>query len=375
MDLGLNESQELLRRIAREFLEAEGHARPARLPERDERGGPPDLYRRMAARGWAGMVLPERYGGEGASFLDLCVLSEELGRAGVSVPLHDVWLSEYLLLELADATQQQQYLPALGRGESIATIALTEPSARYDASGIEASAVAVGNAYILNGVKLFVSNATIADLLLVVARTGSATSEDEGISVFAVPAGAPGVRTTPLASFARDRQCEVLLDGVRVPATALVGPLGGAWPAVQRVVDKGKVLLCAWSLGGAGLALERTADYAKARVPFGRPIGTAGAMSHKCADMAFDLDGMRFVVYHAAWRVSEGLRADQEIAIARSWTADAYRRMAALGHPINGGIGFLFDHGHPAHFLRGRIPEVVYGDAGRREPVAPAVAQ
>lgn len=371
MDLGLNETQDILRRIAREFLEAESPNALVRQMELDERGYPPELYRKIAEQGWASMILPEEFGGDGASFLDLCVLNEELGRAIAPVPLHDVWLSQYLLLDLASDEQKKQYLPALGSGDMIATIALTEPSARYDAGAVAATAEADGGEYVLNGTKLFVSNANIADLLLVVARTRSAVNKEEGISVFAVPANTAGVAVTQLVTIALDKQCEVVLNNVRVPASALVGPLHGAWPAISRVIDKGKVLICTWSVGGASYVLEMTVDYAKSRVQFGRPIGTFQAISHKCADMAIDVDGMRFVVYHAAWRLSEGLPADQEIAIAKGWTADAYRRVTALGHQVHGGVGFMMDYDIQMYFRRAKMAEVLYGDADlHRELVA-----
>lgn len=371
MDLGLSESQELLRRVAREFLESECPNQLVRQMENDERGYPPELYRKMADQGWTGMILPEQYGGDGASFLDACVLNEELGRVMAPVPLHDVWLSEYLLLDLGSEEQKQQYLPALGRGDLIATIALTEPSARYDPAAIETTAAQDGDSYVLNGTKLFVSNANVADLLLVVARTRQAVNKAEGISVFAVPASTPGVTITPLITIALDKQSEIELKDVRIPASALVGPLHGAWPAIERVIDKGKVLICAWSVGGANYVLEMTVDYAKTRVQFGRPIGTFQAISHKCADMAIDVDGMRFVVYHAAWRVSEGLPADQEIAIAKGWTSDAYRRVTALGHQVHGGVGFMMDYDIQMYFRRAKMAEVMYGDADHhRELVA-----
>ena len=371
MDLSFSELQEMIKRTARGFFENECPNEVVRQAEQDERGYPPELWRKMAQQGWMNMTLPAQYGGSDASFLDLCVLYEEIGRAMAPGPFMDVVLSEYLLLELGSDAQKQQYLPQLGSGNQIMTVAYTEPSASYEPVAIRLTATQDGDSYVLNGTKLFVSNAHIADQLLVVARTREAISKEEGLTVFMVDPKSAGLTTTLLQTIASDRQCEVIFNNVRVPASNMVGPLDGAWRGLRKHLDKAKVLTCVWSVGGSEYVLEMTVDYAKTRVQFGRPIGTFQAISHKCADMAIDTDGMRFVTYHAAWRLSEGLPADQEIAVAKAWTADAYRRVTALGHQVHGGVGFMMEFDMQMYFRRAKAAEVAFGDADHhRELVA-----
>lgn len=371
MDLSFNELQEMIRRTAREFFENECPNEVVRQAEQNERGYPPELWQKMAQQGWLNMILPAQYGGSDASFLDLCVLYEEIGRAMAPGPFLDVALSEYLLLELGSDAQKQQYLPHLGSGNLIMTVAYTEPSASYEPGAIHLTAVQDSDSYLLNGTKLFVSNAHIADQLLVVARTREAINKEEGLTVFLVDPKSAGLTNTLLQTIASDRQCELIFNNVRVPAGNMVGPLDGAWQGIRKHLDKGKVLTCVWSVGGSEYVLEITVDYAKTRVQFGRPIGTFQAISHKCADIAIDTDGMRYVTYHAAWRLSEGLPADQEIAVAKAWTADAFRRVTALGHQVHGGVGFMMEFDMQMYFRRAKAAEVAFGDADHhRELVA-----
>ncbi|MEK7216642.1 MAG: acyl-CoA dehydrogenase family protein, partial [Chloroflexota bacterium] len=167
MDLGLNEMQEMLRRTARAFFENECPKSVVRQAEQDERGYSPDLWRKIAAQGWIGMALPAAYGGGGASFLDLALFYEEVGRALAPVPYLDVALSTFLLQELGSEQQKREWLPQLASGNLIATVALVEPAASYDADSIHLTARREGSDYVLDGVKLFISNAHIADRMLV----------------------------------------------------------------------------------------------------------------------------------------------------------------------------------------------------------------
>lgn len=362
MDLGLNEMQEMLKRGAREFFEKECPNSLVRQCEQEPSGYSADLWQKMARQGWLGMVLPAQYGGADASFLDLSVLYEEVGRALVPGPFADVVLSEYLLMDLASEEQKRRYLPQMARGGLIATIAYTEPEGLYDPQHVTLKADASGDGYVLNGTKLFVSNAGNADLLLVVAQ---------GLTVFAVDPGASGIEIGLLETIGSDRQCEVVFTNVNVSASDVVGPVDGAWPALQRHLDRAKVLGCVWSVGGAEYVLEMAVDYAKNRVQFGRPIGTFQAVSHRCADMAIDCDGMRFVTYHAAWKLSEGLPADQEVAIAKAWTGEAYRRVTASGHQVHGGVAYMMEHDMQMYYRRAKAAELLYGDGDyHRELVA-----
>ena len=235
MNLVLNEMHDMLRRSARDFLEQECPKSLVRFCENEPSGYAPELWGKMARQGWLSMVLPTEYGGTNSAFMDVCVLYEEMGRAIVPGPFADVVLSEYLLLDLANAEQQRRYLPGLGSGNLIATIAYTEPTASYDAHAIQLSARQEEERYVLSGAKLFVPNAHIADVLLVVARTGRYVNPQDGLTVFLVDRNAPGVEITVLDTIGSDRQCEVLFNDVTVAQSSVLGTVDNAWPAPQAL--------------------------------------------------------------------------------------------------------------------------------------------
>lgn len=372
MDLSLTEEQEMLKKMARDFLDREAPKSYVRAMEEDERGFTPETWEKIAGLGWLGLALPEKYGGSGGGFLDLCVLLEEMGRALLPGPFFStVLLGACTLLEAGSEEQKKEILPRVARGERIMTLALTEPSATWEAKGVHLKAKAKGADYILDGTKLFVPDAHVADDIIVVARTGRSAKPENGVSLFLVSGKAPGITHTVLKTIASDKQCEVVFDGVAVPARSLVGALNKGWPVVEKTLQRAAVAKCAEMVGGAQRVLEMTVEYAKQRVQFGRPIGSFQAIQHYCANMVTDVDGARFVTYEAAWRLQEGLPCAKEVSMAKAWTSEAYRRVTALGHQIHGGIGFTKEHDMQLYFRRAKAAELAYGDADfHRERVA-----
>jgi len=372
MDLGFTEEQEMLRTSARDFLEKECPKTLVKELAEDEKGYTPELWQKMAELGWMGLVIPEEYSGMGMNFLDLVVLLEEMGRACLPGPFFStVVLGGYTILEAANNAQKKELLPKIANGEAILTLALTEPTATYEASGIKLKAVAKGDGFVLNGSKLFVDNAHIADYIICVTRTKEGANPEDGITLFLVDGKSPGISTTLLKTIAGDKQCEVVFENVRVPKKNMLGELDKGWPVVQKVLEKATVALCAQMVGGAQAALDMSIAYAKERIQFGRPIGSFQAIQHYCANMATDVDGSKYITYEAAWKVSEGLPATMEVSMAKAWVSEAYRRVTLLGHQIHGGIGFCMDHDMPLYFKRAKAAEPTFGDADwHREVVA-----
>lgn len=370
MDFGLSEEQEMLRTMARDFLEKECPKSLVRAMAEDEKGYSPELWRKMAELGWMGLIIPEKYGGSGGSFLDLAVLLEEMGRALLPGPFFStVVLGAIPLLLAGNEAQRQELLPKITNGELILTLALTEPSGQYAAAGVEVRAVAEGTGYHLSGTKLFVANAHIADRLICVARTADGATPEEGITLFLVDGRCPAC--TLLKTIAGDKLCEVVLDRVRVPSSNILGEVGKGWPLVEAILARAAIAQCAEMVGGAQQVLEMSVNYAKERVQFERPIGSFQAIQHHCANMVMDVDGSRFVTYQAAWMLSEGLPCAKEVAIAKAWVSEAYRRVTALGHQIHGGIGFCLDHDMPLYYKRAKAAELTFGSADfHREVVA-----
>ncbi|PKN81576.1 MAG: acyl-CoA dehydrogenase [Chloroflexi bacterium HGW-Chloroflexi-9] len=366
VDLGLSEQQELLKNAAREFLENECPEQHVRDMEEDDKGYSPVLWQQMAEQGWQGLLIPEEHGGAGFDFLDLSVLLEEFGRALVPGPFMSTVLGGAVpIMEIGSDAQKAEFLPKIASGDLIFTLALTEPSARFDEVGVQAKATVSGNEVSFTGTKLFVPDANVADYMIVAGRSG------KGVTLGIVATAQPGVKVTQLQTIARDKQCEVVLDGAK---GQLLGADGAGWAALQPVLQKYTVAECAYLVGLSQMDFEIAVDYAKERVQFGRPIGSFQAIQHKCADMVTDVDGSRFIMYKAAWAISSGQPAkDTSIAVnmAKAWCSEATRRVVAHGQQIHGGIGFTKDYKIQLFFRRQKRAELAFGDADfHRELVA-----
>jgi alkylation response protein AidB-like acyl-CoA dehydrogenase len=373
MDLGLSEEQGLLKNAARDFLEKECPETLVREMEEDERGYAPEFWQKMAAQGWQGIIIPEQYGGTGMTFTDLIVLLEEFGRALVPGPfISTVVLGAMPILEAGTEEQKQQFLPKIATGDLIMTLALTEPSAKWDADGVAMPAKADGESFVLNGTKLFVPDAHVTDYMLVAARTKESASPEDGITLFLVDSKSKGIEFTVLKTIAEDKQCEVAFNEVRVPKANVLGEVDKGWPIIQGVKSKAAVAACAYLVGLSQMDFDTSLDYAKERIQFGRPIGSFQAIQHKFADMIIDVDGSRFITYKAAWALQENEPdAEMLVSMAKAWCNEATRRVVAHGQQIHGGIGFTKDYKIELYFRRQKWMELMWGDADyHRELVA-----
>jgi alkylation response protein AidB-like acyl-CoA dehydrogenase len=364
MDYALTEQQEMLRNTARDFLEKECPKALIREMEKDEKGYSPGLWKKMAELGWMGLVFPEEYGGSGLTILDLTVLLQEMGRAIVPGPfLSTVVCGGLTILKWGSEEQKKEILPGIAKGELILALALTEPSASYDAADITVQALPEGDDFVISGTKLFVENANVADYLICVTRTKSGDNKQDGITLFLVDASSPGVSCNLLKTFTADKQCEVVFDKVRVPKANMLGELNWGWEIVEYIMEQAAFCQCPWMVGGAEQVLEMSVNYAKERVQFGRQIGSFQAIQHKCADMATDVAGARDITYQTAWKISEGLPCKQDISITKAWTCDAYRKVCVEGIQIHGGIGITQDHDVQLYYRRAKAMEIAFGDA------------
>lgn len=362
MDLGLTEAQEMLRTTARDFFERECPTALVRQMEDDDLGYSPELWRRMGELGWMGLAFPDAYNGANGSLTDLAVLLEEMGRSLVPSPFSPgVVLVGLTILDAGTGAQRQEFLPRLATGTLIATMALTEESARYSAGDIQMPAFVESDAYTLRGAKMFVEYAHAADYLLVPVRTDSSGAAEDGITLLLVPSNSPGTSLTPLISIARDKQFEVVFGGVEVPKSAVVGQPGLGWDILKRALDRATVLHCAESVGGAQHVMEMTVAYAKQRVQFGRPIGSFQAVQHTCADMVNAVDSARLATYQAIARLEDGLPAQREIALAKVLTNHAYKWTTLQAQQIHGGIGFMEEYDLQLWTRRAKVAELKYG--------------
>jgi len=372
MDFDLNEEQEMLRTAARDFLSKECPKSMVKEMAQNERGYTTELWQKMADLGWPGLVFPEQYGGSGGNFLDLAVLIEEMGRACLPGPFFStVVLGGLFILNAGTEEQKQELLSKVTRGEIILTLALTEPTASYEADAVECEAVADNSDYIITGTKLFISDAHIADYLVCIARTGKSNAPEEGITAFLVDGKSPGISYTLLKTVAGDKLCEVVFDNVRVPEKNIIGGLDKGWPMVAKTIQQATIAKCAEMVGGAQQVLEMSADYTKERIVFGRQLGSFPVIQHHIANMMIDVDSCRYLTYEAAWKLSEGLPCDIETHMAKAWASEAYQRVVALGQQIFGGVGFIQDHDMPLYFRRAKAAESIFGGSNyHREWVA-----
>ena len=375
MDLGFDETQQMLKNSAREFLSQECQPSLVRAMEEDEKGYPPELWKQMVDLGWMGLAFPEEYGGTEGSFLDLAVLLEEMGRALVPGPFFsNVVLSGLTVLDAGSDSQKRDLLTKICQGQLIMTLALTEPSASFEPQGIQLQARRDGDDYIISGTKLFVPDAHVSDVMIVAARTSQSADARHGITTFLVPTNSQGIQTSLHQTLGSDKQCEVTFDNVRVTADGIFGEVDEGWPIIERALQRATAAKCVEMLGGSEAVLDMTVEYAKQRVQFGRPIGNFQAIQHHCADMATEVECCRHVAYQAVWRLSEGLPAATEVSMAKAWVSEAYKKVCNLAHQSHGAIGFTKDHNLQLYTRRARAQESAFGDTSfHRELVAQAL--
>ena len=361
MDLSLNETQQMLKASAADFLRSECPYSLVREMEQDDAGYPPALWSQMVRLGWTGLAFPEEYGGAGGELMDLAVLLEEMGRALLPGPFFStVVLGGLTVLGDGTDSQKRDILPGVCQGTTLMTLALTETDASYRPEGVRLEARRDGDGYILNGTKLFVPDAHVSNVMVVAARTSQADG-GEGITTFLVPTGSQGIGMTPHRTLGADKQSEVVFDGVRAPAESVLGTEGEGWPVVRRALDRAAAARCMEMLGAANAVLEMTVEYAKQRVQFGRPIGSFQAVQYHCANMAIQVDSCRHMAYLAMWRLAEGLPASAEVSMTKAWVSRAYRQVCATAQQAHGAIGFTQDHNLQLYTRRARAQEVTFG--------------
>ena len=361
MDFAFSDEQEQLRDVVRKYLGSTSPEVEVRRVMATDVGYDDAVWKDMAAQlGLQGIAIPERYGGSGFGFLELSVILEEMGRALLCAPYFStVVLAAQGLLESGDEDACSAYLPSIASGDLVATFAV--PAGVADGSAVTASER--DGQYVLDGVAQYVLDGATADLVLVNAKD----DDDDRPSLFAVPSAnelASDVLTrTPLHSMDQTRKL-ARLEFHRTPAQ-LVGAPGAGDEIVEAVLTKAAVALASEQVGICQWGVATSAEYARTRVQFGRPIGTFQAIKHKCVDMLLDLEGAKAVAYYAAWTVETGA-PDLPVmsSVAKAECSEAALDVATETLHVHGGIGFTWEH--PAHLYlkRARSSALLFGDPG-----------
>ncbi len=371
MQFALSDTQQSIKSSAREFFSAETPMAAVRklceTPDAFDRA----LWAKCADQGWTGIIFPEQYGGVGLGLVEMAAAWEEMGRALVPGPFVSTVLLVGTILDRAGSeAQKQQYLSAICRGESRATLALLERSGSWDLDAVQLEAKPSDGGYVLNGEKLFVEAAAIADFMLVAVRLGSE------LGVLIVPGAAAGIAktATPAVDLTRPLY-QVSFRDVRVGADRLIARSDQARAALDAALDVSTVGVAAEMVGGMQQLVDLTVAYAKTREQFGRPIGGFQAVQQQCVDMFVLLEGSRSATYYAAWALNEN-QPDARIAVsvAKAYASDAYRECGNHSIQVQGGMGFTWENDAHMYYRRAKGSELAFGDATfHRERVAKAV--
>jgi alkylation response protein AidB-like acyl-CoA dehydrogenase len=356
MNFAFSEEQEELRTAVRRFLQEKSPSTEVRRLMETTDAFDQAVWDQMANQlGLQALAIPEAYGGAGFTHVELTVVFEEMGAALLCAPYFStVALGANALLSCGDESAKKDLLPGIADGSTKATFALTEDSGSWDAESVTLAASG-GPQWTLDGHKMYVIDGHIADLILVVARTGA------GLGLFAVEGAAAGLVRTPLATMDQTRK-QARLEFSSTPAR-LVGKEGGAGSVVSRTLDLAAVALAAEQVGGAQRCLDMAVDYAKTRIQFGRPIGSFQAIKHKCADMLLEVESAKSAAYYAGWAAAEDSDELPVVAsLAKSYCSEAYFHAASENIQIHGGIGFTWEHDAHLYFKRAKSSELLLGD-------------
>ncbi|MFD9618563.1 acyl-CoA dehydrogenase family protein [Streptomyces virginiae] len=347
MNLELSEEQAAVRRLAREFTEREvvPYAAEWDRAESVDRA----IVKKLGALGFLGLTVPEEYGGSGGDHLAYVLVTEELGRGDsavrgiVSVSLG---LVAKTIAAWGDEEQKRAWLPRLCSGDALGCFGLTEPGTGSDAGNLTTRAVRDGDAYVLDGSKMFITNGTWADVVLLFARTGDEPGH-RGVSAFLVPTDTPGLTRREIhgkLGLRGQATAELVLDGVRVPASALLGPEGKGFLVAMSALAKGRMSVAAGCVGIAQAALDAAVSYAAQREQFGRPIAHHQLVQELIADISVDVDAARLLTWRVADLIDRGQPFATESSTAKLFASEAAVRAASNALQVHGGYGYIDEY-------------------------------
>ena len=365
MDFGLSEEQHQLKDSARSFLSGECPTTTVRKIMASDDGYPRDLYGEIAKLGWNGLIVPEQYGGAGLGLLDMAMLLEEGGYAAMPGPfLFSSVLAASALNLSGSEDLKSKWLPALAEGKAVGTVAVVESAGSVDPADIWTLASKEGEGWLLNGTKMLVPYANIADFIIVAARSGTGNHE---LRLFLVETKSAGVKTRLLKNLDLTRRVSAVEMNC---ATAL--PLMESSALFPQLIDVASIAIAADSLGGTERALEMAVDYSKVREQFGKPIGSFQALKHAAAEIVADLEPARALLWYAAYALdSHDASASRYAAMAKARLCEVYSRASDRAVLMHGGIGFTWEHDMHLWFKRARFNESYFGSpAYHRERVA-----
>jgi Acyl-CoA dehydrogenases len=365
MNFKLTEEYEMIKKSVRDFAEntlAKG------IADRDER----EYYDRasfvaMGELGLTGIPFEEKWGGAGMDFVAYAIAVEELGRVDPSAAdtlSSHVSLGAVPIWKWGTEEQKQKYLVPLVTGEKQGAFGLTEANAGSDALGMTTKAVLDGDEWVINGRKIFITNAEAADTYVVFARTGDKSLKSKAFSAFIIEKGTPGFsfgKFEKKMGLRGTQNCDLIFEDCRIPKANLLGIEGEGFKMAMQTLDGGRIGIAAQSVGLAQGAFETARDYAKQRVQFGKPIASLQAIQFKLADMALEIEASRLLTYKAAWNESKGLPYGLEAAMAKLKASETANKAASEAVQIHGGFGYTRDYPVERMMRDAKITEIYEG--------------
>jgi len=333
----------------------------------DNKGFSEKLWKDIAELGWTGMLIDEKYEGFKTRFLDICPILEEIGKVLFTSPLFaSSIMGASIISKAASDDIKNMLLPSIANGTAIITLAVIEQSNGWAKNLIQTKAEKKNSEFILNGTKFFVPFADSSDYIICCAKQ-NATSEP---TLFLVKTKSKGVNILPLKSFSTDTYNKVVFDNVKVPEKNIIGPHEKGWDIIEDLFPKFVISNCIMMIGGMQKVLEMTVQYVKERNQFNAPIGSFQAIQHTLADMAIDVEASKYITYKSAWKVSENYPSSRkDVAIAKAWTGDAYKRVTACAHQLHGAFGFTDEYDLHFYYKQAKSMQLLYGGSAYHKEI------
>ncbi len=375
MDFTLSQETKMLKSSAEKFCKEKSPSSFVRDMVKDGKGFSPAHFKEMAELGWLGLIYDEKYGGSGGDFFDLFVLFEEMGKAVFPSPFFcSAVFAGLLINEAGDENVKKETLPGIVEGKKILTVGLQNEQGLYDYEdpSLEAKEVGEGS-YRIKGTRVLVPYAHVADEIVVCAKVMKG-SRSSGPTLFKMKTKGPGVTLTPLNVINGEKYFAVTFADTPATSKDVLGVPGKGAAYVEKIMPKLVALKCGEMVGGLSKVVDMTVDYVKQRVQFGKPLGVLQVVQHYCADMTTFLDTARIIAYQAASLISAGLPCAKEVAMAKAWCSDVYKKSTQIAHQLHGGIGFTEEHDLHLYYKHAKTTEMEFGDSWvQRQKVADAL--
>lgn len=364
MNFQFTVEQEMMRKMVRDFAKNEIAPIVEQMEKTDE--FPIEVVRKMGSYGLMGIPIPEEYGGVGGDFFSYILAIQEISKVsatvGVILSVHTS-VGTNPILYFGTDEQKQKYIPKMAKGNFIGAFALTEPSAGSDAGSIRTMATRQGDKYILNGSKIFITNAGVAQSYITFAITDSGKGS-KGVTAFIVEKDTPGLKVgkkEKKMGLHGSNTCELIFEHAEVPAENRLGDEGEGLKIALANLDVGRIGIAAQGLGIAEAALEHSIRYAKERVQFGKPIAAQQAIAFKIANMATEVEAAKLLVYRAADLRNRGIKCGREASMAKRFATDTAMKSAIEAVQIFGGYGYTREYPVERLFRDAKVTQIYEG--------------